>query len=355
MNTFGGTVKYAGLALTSLTIAAILVRPIAGVFLDRYGRKLILVLGILVFVLPIALYIKMLPILLLVILRFVQGIGWGAGHTATGAVALDIIPGERMGEGLGIYSLVNSISMAFAPALSLWLIDAFSFEKMFLVCLIVGLAALALSAVVKCPQIKPQKKNSGFAVEKTSLWPSMVIFFIIFTHSALVSFLPIFAIEQGLQTAGIFFTILALSALVSRFVSGIILDRSTDRGYDINMIVGTATVVIALIILARTTETVHLVIGGIFYGFGFGFLQLTLHLLAVINASNDKKGMANATYWTAVDLGVSAGSFFWGFIAAGLGFYLMFNLTVVPVVISYVFYQIWRGKIIGLQPDAADK
>ncbi len=38
--------------------------------------------------------------------------------------------------------------------------------------------------------------------------------------------------------AGIFFTVVALSALVSIFVSVIILDRSTDRGFGIKMIVG---------------------------------------------------------------------------------------------------------------------
>jgi len=56
--------------------------------------------------------------------------------------------------------------------------------------------------------------------------------------------------------AGIFFTVVALSALVSIFVSVIILDRSTDRGFVWHQNdCGAATVVIALVILARTTET----------------------------------------------------------------------------------------------------
>ncbi|MDY6827540.1 MAG: MFS transporter [Bacillota bacterium] len=350
INTYGGTVKYAGLALTALTVAAIVVRPMAGVFLDRYGRKVVLILGVFLFILPVGFYLMMLPVYLLIIFRFVQGIGWGSGHTATGTIALDVIPGERLGEGLGIYSLLNSVSMSFAPALSLWLIDAFSFERLFLVCLFIGAAAFLMSFLIKYPQMKKQPGSGSISIEKTSIRPSIIILFIVFTHSAPLSFLPLFAIERGLPTAGIFFTAVALSALVSRFISGILLDRLPEKGYDINIIIGTLSTITALFILARTSGTAHLLLGGIFYGFGFGVLQLTLHLLSVMNAPVARKAMANATYWTAYDAGVSAGSFFWGFVAVALGFSSMFNLTVIPVIISFALYLFWRIKLLQLQP-----
>ena len=54
--------------------------------------------------------------------------------------------------------------------------------------------------------------------------------------------------------------------------------------------------------------------------------------------SPERKGAANATYWTAVDVGVAAGSMFWGFIAADLGYQLMFGLTIIPFAIAIFIY-----------------
>ena len=112
---FGGTAKIAGLALSSLTAAAIISRPITGFYLDKYGRKLIFLGGIVLFMIPTAIYLKMIPVVMLV--AFVLQDWAGYWTYCFRIVALDIIPRERLGEGLGIYSLANSISMSCAPLL----------------------------------------------------------------------------------------------------------------------------------------------------------------------------------------------------------------------------------------------
>ena len=45
------------------------------------------------------------------------------------------------------------------------------------------------------------------------------------------------------------------------------------------------------------------------------------------------RGAANATYWTAYDLGVALGSALWGLLAAILGYYLMFMIAIIPAAI----------------------
>jgi MFS family permease len=120
--------------MAALTLAAVFSRPVAGWALDKYGRKLIYLGGLLVFLVPSILYIFMVPVTLLIVLRFIQGLGWGVANTSSWTVASDIVPPERLGEGMGFFSATLSISMAVAPAVALWLIAQYSFEALFLAC-----------------------------------------------------------------------------------------------------------------------------------------------------------------------------------------------------------------------------
>jgi predicted MFS family arabinose efflux permease len=89
------------------------------------------------------------------------------------------------------------------------------------------------------------------------------------------------------------------------------------------------------------------VIAGLLYGVCNGFLLSTLLILAVRRAPPERKGAANATYWTAVDVGVAAGSMFWGFIAADLGYQLMFGLTIIPFAIAiFIYYKYRIGSVV---------
>ena len=82
----------AGFPLAALTIGAVAVRPLAGRALDTYNRKIILLIGFVLFLLPAIFFIGMLPAVVLIFLRLVQGIGWGIGNTAISTVAADVIP-----------------------------------------------------------------------------------------------------------------------------------------------------------------------------------------------------------------------------------------------------------------------
>jgi MFS family permease len=345
---FGGTTRIAGLALTSLTLAAIIARPVTGWCIDKYGRRLVLIIGLLLFLLPSLVFIRMIPVLWLILFRFIQGLGWGVGHTAVTNVALDIVPPQRMGEGLGYFTLFTSIAMALSPPIALWLIGQYSFQLLFIVSSLVIICTLIVTLFIRYPKIeKPPAGDKPVILEKSALLPSLAIFLVMFPYSAVVSFLALYTLDLGLQTAGYFFTAMAFTTMVARPLSGYIVDKMGRKGFDICFGIGTVPPIIALVILVFLSSTLHLVIAGLLYGVCNGFLLSTLLILAVRRAPPERKGAANATYWTAVDVGVAAGSMFWGFIAADLGYQLMFGLTIIPFAIAiFIYYKYRIGSVV---------
>ncbi len=342
---FGGSSAIAGLAMASLTLAAVFSRPVAGWALDKYGRRLLFLGGLLLFLLPSILYAFMVPVTFLILLRFVQGLGWGVANNSSWTVSSDIIPPERLGEGTGFFSSTLSIAMAIGPAIALWLIARYSFEVLFWLCSLLLVAAIILAAMIKYPRIERQAANAkAVFVEKTVLRPATAMLFVGIAYSAQLSFISLYAIQQGMASAGLYFSAFALSTLVFRPVSGLIIDRKGDRGYDLVVLIGCLATIAAILVLTMLGTPLHLFIGGFFYGLGFGFIQPTILAQSVRRVSPDRRGGANATFWTAFDIGVASGSTGWGFVANAAGYSLMFLLTLIPVVITLTVYFTGRNK-----------
>lgn len=340
---FGGTTEIAGLALTSLTLAAIISRPVTGWCVDKYGRRLFLVIGLLLFLLPSLIFIWMIPVWWLILLRFVQGLGWGVGHTAVTNVALDVVPPQRMGEGMGYFTLFTSIAMALSPPIALWMISQYSFQSLFIVIALVIICTFIVTFFIRYPRVeKPSAGERPVFLEKSALLPSLVILLIMFSYTAVVSFLALYALDLGLQTAGYFFTASAITTMAARPLSGYIVDKTGRKGFNICFGIGTVAPIIALVILAFLSSTLHLVIAGLLYGVCLGFIYSTILIITVRRAPQERKGAANATYWTAVDVGMAVGSMFWGFIAVSMGYQLMFILTIIPLAAAIFIYYNYR-------------
>lgn len=342
---FGGTDKETGLALAFLTVAAVVIRPIAGWALDGYGRRLILLFGLILFLVPSIIYIWQVPVYLLLFLRLVQGFGWGICSTAAGTVASDVVPAGRVGEGMGYFGLATSISLATAPAYGLWLIDKFSFTTLFMSCVVLTVISLVLAQPIRYShQVGATGRAKPVFIEKTALRPALVILFVTVTYSSLLSFLALFARQQGKATAGLFFTTLAVTTLVTRPLSGVIVDKLGRRGYDLVILPGILAIAASMLVLAGTARPLHLLLGGILYGIGFGFIQPTMLALCISKVSPDKRGAANATYWTAFDIGVASGSVIWGLVVSAYGYAVMFGLNVIPAGLALAVYLFRRPR-----------
>lgn len=347
----GGTKETVGLALAALTVAAVITRPIAGWAIDTYGRRVILLAGLITFLVPTIFYISMVSIMPLMVLRMLQGVGWGICSTALGTIASDVVPKSRLGEGMGYFGSTGSLSLATAPALALWLIDAASFEALFWACSLFAVLAIVIALPISCPrqQTAPSAGKLDL-IERSAVKPSIVILLIALTYSALLSFLALYLRQQGMASSGLFFTAMALTTLGVRPLSGMLIDRQGLRGYNIVVFSGLICLAAAMFATAGITALPGLILSGLLYGIGFGFLQPSMLTLCLTGAPS-RRGAANATFWTAFDVGVAAGSILWGFIAEHWGYASMFQFNILALVLAAVMYvSLSRDMQKELQP-----
>ncbi|MFA7468847.1 MAG: MFS transporter, partial [Desulfotomaculaceae bacterium] len=304
----GGDEAMAGLVIGVFTISAVLIRPFVGMALDIYGRKVIYLVGLLIFLLSSLAYNWVPTVAMLLAIRFIHGFGWGAASTAGGTIATDVIPKQRLGEGMGYYGLATTLSMAVAPAAGLYIIDNASFTTLFVISAAFGLATFILGSLIHYEKIAGDGQR-GTLYERSALRPSLVMFFVTTTYGAVVSFIALYGAQRGIVNIGIFFTIYAVVLTLIRPVAGILVDR---RGFNVVVIPGIICIGVSMLVLSQAQTLPMFLLAGVIYGVGFGLVPPGMQAMAVKNVPPNRRGAANATFFSSFDLGIGIGATMWG-------------------------------------------
>lgn len=336
----GGSESQVGFIVGVFTISAVIIRPLVGGLMDKYGRRVFIVSGLIFFAITMYFYNFVTVIISLVILRILHGVSWALSTTSIGTAVTDVIPKSRRGEGMGWYGLSMTLGMALGPILGLWIAKSFSFHYLFLICTVLALIALVLAFFTKIPLIKSTQKNKISFFEKELLPMGIVTFFVSLTFGGITTFLPLFAAKIQVN-AGTFFLVYALTLAVSRPITGKISDK---YGEDTIIIPAIFILILALLVLTFTNGIVGLVITAILYGIGFGSAQPALQVAILKLAKPEKIGVANATFFTAFDLGIGLGSIGLGFISQLMGYEALFIVCAISALISLLYFTIFVRK-----------
>lgn len=338
----GGNDSLVGLAAGVFTITAVLFRPIVGGLLDQYGRRLFVLFGMAVFALSMYLYNWVGGIALLLVLRIVHGFGWAFSTTAAGTAVTDMIPESRRGEGLGWYGLAMTGAMAIGPMLGTWTLQNHAFWDLFLVATGLSVVALFLAAATPMP-FTPKSTRRKLALYDPSLVPIMVaVAFLSVAYGGLITFLPLFAASIDVN-AGVFFLLYAATLTVIRPIAGKLSDRHGESSV---ILPATAVAVLALLTIALSRGVFGVVAAAVLYGAGYGAAQPALQAATIRLVRPDRIGVANASFFTAFDLGIALGAAALGGVAQAFGYRTLFVTCAVSVAVSLaVFTSAVRARL----------
>ena len=104
----GGSEFDIGLNLAAFSIAAIAIRPFIGTWGDRYGRRVLMIVGSLVPAIAVALMVLVDNRWLLLPLRGLAGIGEGAVFVGAATLISDLAPAHRRAEASSYFSVACS-------------------------------------------------------------------------------------------------------------------------------------------------------------------------------------------------------------------------------------------------------
>lgn len=334
-----GSDQLVGIIVGVFTFSALLFRPYAGHALETKGRGFVYLTGLAVFSLSVGVFGFLTSIVFLMLLRIIQGIGWGFSTTASGTIATDLIPPSRRGEGMGYYGLSGNIALAIGPGLGLTLANVVSFQTLFVICGTLGIIAFLISLNIRYKRIDTSPDKTRPArfdiIEKTAINPSVLLFFITLTFGGIATFLPIYALEKNVAGIQIYFVTYALFLMISRVFAGKIYDLKGDLFV---IPPGTILIITAMLLLSWLPNTAVLIIAAALYGFGFGTVQPALQAWAVEKAPSNRKGMANATFFSFFDLGVGVGAILFGQIAHLFNYGLIYIISACSVSITLLYY-----------------
>ena len=348
----GSNETWVGIIVGIFTFSALLIRPFGGKMLDTTGRAPVFITGLAILVISLYSLAVSTTILILVAVRIVQGVGWGLSNTASGTIASDLVPKDRRGEGLGFFGLSGNLALAIGPALGLFLVNHIEFSTLFIICGSLTLIALLLALNVKYVKAEPltqaeieedELNTSRFNFfEKRALPASALLFFITFTFGGIATFLPAYTFQQGFAPhyIQIYFVLYALALVTTRFFAGRIYDR---RGLAIVFIPGSLLIIAGLTLLAILNSPVYLFVGAILYGLGFGTVQPALQASAINTTPPRKRGMANATFFSAFDLGVGLGAMTFGLVAQYADYNMIYWVSAASGCLSLVLFFILRS------------
>lgn len=331
-----------GLVTGFFTLSATLVRPLAGFLTDRLGRRGIFLLGTGVFILSVMSYAFIFTLALMLVVRFIHGMSWGFSSTANETAASDNIPRERFGEGLGYFSLASSIAMATGPVLGIFFVNKFDYDVMFYVSAALCTGSMGISFLVKYKRrTKRLRTTTRVPFDKNSLRPAILMFFVAITFGTIISFLTVHTVALGIKNIGFFFTLFAIMMVIARPIWGLLIDRF---GFNIAVIPGCLFLIVTMLILSQAERYSSFLWAAVCFGIGFAACHSSFQTLAIMSASEEKRGAANALFLTGFDGGLAIGAILFGFLAAKVGYGPMYLAATIAPMIAMVFYLLTNSR-----------
>ncbi|RYU93616.1 multidrug effflux MFS transporter [Emticicia agri] len=262
------TVSY---SISSFFLGICIGQMICGPLLDRFGRRIPLLIGLFLYTLASIGCALSTSIEMLIVVRFFQALGGCVGIVAPRAIVRDLFPLHEIAKIFSLLVLVLGVSPIIAPTIGSYLIIGFGWQSVFWLQVIIGIALL-LTVFFFLPESRPGDASM-------SLHPKVVSanFFRIFTNGQFITY----ALCGAVVSSGIY-AYLAGSAVVFMKIYSV---NEQEYGYIFGL---TAAALIGssqlntLVLRKQSSMTiirVVLVIQTVFGIFLFGLSALGWHTL----------------------------------------------------------------------------
>jgi MFS family permease len=353
MSEFNSSPGEAGLASGIFIFGALFARLFSGRFLGNIGPKKVLYAGLILGLVTAFLYFGARSFALLLIIRLFNGAAFGVTSTAAGAIAANIIPRKRTGEGIGYFGLSVTIASAIGPFLGMFISQYGSYNTIFIICVIFAAINLVIALFISIPDIKLTKEQlaemKGFKfsnfVESRVIPIAVVCMVLYFCYSSIMSFLAVYAKEINLVgPASFFYIVYAAAVFFSRLFVGKLFD---SKGENLVMYSAILTFMVGMILFSQARHGYMLLLSGLIIGLGFGSASSNGQAIAVKVTEPHRMGLATSTFFMLGDIGMGTGPFIFGLFVSFLSYRGVYLGAAIIILACVFLYYLLYGKRAG--------
>lgn len=333
-----------GIVIGVFAISAVIARPLAGVLLDNFGRMIIYIPAAIMFGFCFGAYILAGAAFSLLLVRVIHGFSWGMVSTSNSTIVSDIVPANMRGQGMGYFGLSMNLAMALGPAFGVFLLNFTSTNAIFILCMVLVFVALLSSSWVRPPVII-KRGNKPFSIkslfERRVAGIALMQFFFGFVYSSVMSYSTLHGLELKVKGLGLFFIVLAVFLSILRPYAGKLLDKT---GPKMLLTIGFIFFGAGAVQLGMSTTSIMFLSSAVPLGLGAGFIMPTIVAMAINVVPASRRGTANATVFTAFDVGIGTGAIVLGAVAQYGGFRWMYIVAALILLIPLLWFRIFELK-----------
>lgn len=315
-----------GLTIAVFAAAAICARPVLGRLADRYGRRLLMVVGAAIAGLAGIATSQAHEFWQLLLLRGVMGIGEAAVFVGAATLIADLSPRDRRAEGASYFSVAVFGGIGVGPIFGEWILDDTRFEQAFVVAGSFALVAAVLAMFAPARVDVVEIDESGIAsvssdgrrplMHPAAVMPGIVLATGVAAFSTFGAFIPEYSREVGLATSGGLFAAYSLTSVLVRIFGATLPERLGPRRA---VTIALGTLLIGLAILALVPTIAALWVASVFVGIGMAFNYPSLLALTVNRASDQDRAWAISSFTMFFEVGSVVGGLVIGAFAQLVG------------------------------------
>lgn len=347
----GGDAASIGYVMGIFGIASVTTALVSGFLIDRYGRRIFMLLGSVLMFLFSLLYLFVSDInAIIYALRLLQGVAFGLFFTSAATAVSYTIPKSIRHSCLTTFGITTIACFSVGPFFGEILIEKFGYHTFFLYASSFQLVAFILCffSTETTRSALSGKLFQGFLKilfsDRFSVLFLMNLMIAVGLGS-LVHFFHVHLKEQNLQM-GIFFVIFAAVAILIRFFGGKFSDIVERRKIALPALF---MIVVSMPIAFFVDSYTHLILFSLVFSIGYGFAYPTVNTMVIDRAHAGERGTAVGIFNMAYGTGINSSAIILGLIVRDYGFFSMYLSTAMFLVAGCVIftYKYYITAIMG--------
>ena len=178
-------------------------------------------------------------------------------------------------------------------------------------------------------------KNPIVICPPNAIVPAVMIFFITFGYSPIITFVTRFASESGFAGVSLFFLVYAIATIVIRPVTGIFTDK---YGYVLPTVSAMTTSVLSLVFLLVARNSMIFYFAGALSGISTGMGMNALQTMALKGATAQTRAATMSTYLFGFDFGMAIGAGISGSLVKTYTYNAMYGIAAIAPCVGLLFF-----------------